>query len=82
MLVTDVNLTGTAHAQLYDTHVSAQAENKVLENEVNDLRYIYWNHGTSARIPTAKEPSKHHMVSESWSLREFHHQRWIGNRQI
>ena len=60
MLVTDVNLTGTAHAQLYDTHVSAQAENKVLENEVNDLRYIYWNHGTSARIPTAKEPSKHH----------------------
>ena len=55
MLVTDVILTGTAHAQLYDTHVSAQAENKVLKNEVNDLRYIYWNHGTSARIPTAKE---------------------------
>ena len=41
MLVTVVNLTGTAHALLYlKTHVSAQLEIKSWENEVNDLRYL------------------------------------------
>ena len=60
MLVTDVILTGTAHAQFYIHMFPPRLRNKVSENEVNDFRNLWSYHGTSARIPSAKEPSKHH----------------------
>ena len=63
MLVTDVILTGTAHAQLYDTHVSAQAE-KLKFLKTKSTTFVIFTEVTTALLhvfPLPKEPSKHHI---------------------